>query len=345
MAGMKLAGTLLLWTAAMTQAANYTAERIQVEGFDVIRLADEKTSTEVRILPSFGNNAYQMTVRGQNVLWPAYQTLREWKAKPTQMGNPFLAPWVNRIDGDSYFANGKQYTLNSGLGNFRRDGNGKPIHGLLVYASWDVKSLRADDREAVLVSRLEFWRNPDWLAQFPFAHNIEMIHRLRDGVLEVETVLENLSHEPMPVSLGYHSYYQVPDAPRDEWQVHLAARERLVLSKELVPTGERTKLDLPDPMPLGGAQLDDGFTSLVREANGRAVFWVRGKRQKIEVEFGPNYPVSVVYAPRGRPFICFEPMSGVTNVFNLAHEGKFPLQSVPPGGAWRESFWVRPSGF
>ena len=345
MAGMKFSGTLLLLTTAMTQAANYTAERILVEGIEIVRLADGKNSTEVRIIPSFGNNAYQMIVRGQNILWSPYQTLREWQAKPAQAGNPILAPWVNRIDRDSYYANGKQYTLNSSLGNFRRDANGKPIHGLLVYAGWDVKSLAADDRGAVLVSRLEFWRNPDWMAQFPFAHNIEMVHRLRDGVLEVETALENLSRQPMPVSLGYHTYYQLTDAPRDGWQVHLAAREQLPLSKELIPTGERNSLDLPDPVPLAGRQLDDVFTSLVREAGGRAVFWVRGKKQKIEVEFGPNYPVSVVYAPQGRPFICFEPMSGVTNVFNLAHEGKFPLQSVPPGGTWRESFWIRPGGF
>ena len=26
-------------------------------------------------------------------------------------------------------------------------------------------------------SRLEFWRYPDYMAQFPFAHTIEMIHR------------------------------------------------------------------------------------------------------------------------------------------------------------------------
>ena len=63
------------------------------------------------------------------------------------------------------------------------------------------------------------------------------------------------------------------------------------------------------------------------------------------MEYGPNYPVAVVYAPAGRGFICFEPMSGVTNAINLGHEGKFPLQTVAPGAKWRESYWIRPSGF
>ena len=62
--------------------------------------------------------------------------------------------------------------------------------------------------------------------------------------------------------------------------------------------------------------------------------------------YGPKYPVAVVYAPPAREFICFEPMAAVTNAFNLAHAGVYgELQSIPPGGQWKESFWIRPSGF
>ena len=66
--------------------------------------------------------------------------------------------------------------------------------------------------------------------------------------------------------------------------------------------------------------------------------------------FGPKYPVAVVWEPNTqagepRPFICFEPMTGVTSAVNLAHEGKYPdLQIIPPGGRWSESFWIRASG-
>ena len=50
--------------------------------------------------------------------------------------------------------------------------------------------------------------------------------------------------------------------------------------------------------------------------------------------------------PVDRNFICIEPMAGVTDAINLAHKGIYKeLQSVPAGGTWRESFWVRPGGF
>ncbi len=328
-------------------AADYAAERIQVEGMEVIRLADSRRETEVRVAPWMGNNAYEMKVRGHSILWAPFQTLAEWKARPAQAGNPFLAPWANRIDQNAFFFGGKRYLLNAELGNFRLDGNKKPIHGLLVYAAdWKVVTLWADDKGAQVTSRLEFWKNSDWMAQFPFAHAIEMTYLLRDGVLEVRTTIENLSSGPMPVSIGYHTYYQVPDAPRDRWKVHLPARDHYVLSKELIPTGEKRPVALADPLHLAGTQLDDVFGGLGRDSSGRAAFWVEGAKQRIAVEFGPKYTVGVVYAPQGRNFICFEPMTGPTNAFNLAHQGIVKdLQTVRSGGQWSESFWIKPSGF
>ena len=69
-----------------------------------------------------------------------------------------------------------------------------------------------------------------------------------------------------------------------------------------------------------------------------------GRRERIDVLFGPKFRAAVVYAPRGRNFICFEPMAGITDAMNLAQRDLYhELQSVAPGGAWEESFWVRPS--
>jgi aldose 1-epimerase len=51
-------------------------------------------------------------------------------------------------------------------------------------------------------------------------------------------------------------------------------------------------------------------------------------------------------ATPGQESICFEPMAGITNALNLAQKGLYKeLQSIPAGGVWQESFWVRPSGY
>ena len=328
-------------------AADYSIQQTTTDGIADVVLIDHQRHQEARVAPSLGNIAYEYRVNGQRVLWSPYQTLGEFKAKPTQLGNPFLAPWANRLEGDVYHVNGKTYALNPQLGNYRYDANKKPIHGLIVFAPWTVVSTGADANGAWVTSRLEFWKHPEWMQQFPFAHTYEMTYRLSAGVLECETKIHNLSSQPMPVSVGFHTYYQLNDAPRDEWTVHLPAKERIVADSMLIPTGERRPTDIPAEASLKNYTFDDGFTSLERDAQGRAAFWVKGKRQKITVLYGPKYPVSVVWAPKGRgEFICFEPMAGPTNAINLAHAGKYAdLQSIPAGGTWKESFWVKPEGF
>lgn len=333
--------------ATMSPAANYTAQALTVDGVEIMRLTDAERRTEVSIAPSIGNMAYEMKVNGKNAFWLPVQSIGELKAKPALAGNPFLAPWANRLDQDAFFANGKKYLLNPEIGNLRRDGNRKPIHGLLAYSPlWKVVSLKADEKSALATSRLEFWKYPALMAQFPFAHTIEMTYRLSNGALEVETALDNHSTESMPVAIGYHPYFHVHDAPRDEWSVRIAAREHLKLSPLLIPTGEREPVSRPSPLSLKSTQLDDVFAGLIRGADGRAEFSVEGKNEKVTVAYGPNYTVAVVYAPPGRNFICFEPMTAITNAFNLAHSGVYKeLQSVPAGKRWRESFWISTSGF
>jgi aldose 1-epimerase len=331
----------------MSTAANYSALKSTDQSIEIVRLADAAHKTEVAIAPSFGNMAYEMKVNGKNILFLPAANIADLKAKPALAGVPFLWPWANRIDGDAYWANGKKYLLNPDLGNFRYDGNHKPIHGLLAFSPlWQVTKLEADAKSARVTSRLEFAKHPELMAQFPFAHTVEMTYRLADGVLEVETALLNHSAEAVPVAVGYHPYFQLHDTPRDEWQVHLAAREQYVLSNVLIPTGERKPNPFHNPQPLQGTQLDNVFGGLVREGDGRAHFSVTGKKEKISVIYGPKYTVAVVYAPPGKSFICFEPMAAITNAFNLAHTGAYKeLQFVPAGGEWRESFWIEPAGF
>ena len=344
---MKLALASLALPLFHMEAADYAIEKTTADGIAIVKLIDKTHATEVAVVPSIGNNAYEMKVHGKNVFWSPYTTLAELKAKPTLQGNPMLAPWANRIDSTSYWANGKKYRLNEGLGNLRMDGFKQPIHGLLAFTQeWVVTEAKADGKSAWVTSRLEFWKYPDWMAQFPFAHSIEMTYRLSAGVLEVATTIENHSLEPMPVSIGFHPYYQLHDAPRDEWKVRLGASEQMALSPALVPTGEKKPNPYAEPLALKDVALDDVFSGLRRGANGHAELSVEGKNQKLTVEFGPRYQVAVVYSPKGRNFICFEPMSGPTNAFNLAHEGKYgELQSVPAGGKWKESFWIKPGGF
>ncbi len=210
--------------------------------------------------------------------------------------------------------------------------------------------VKADAQSARVTSKLEFWKYPDLMAQWPFAHEYEMTYILSNGELEVRIVVTNLSAEPMPLAIGFHPYFRIPDVPRNDWVGRIPARRRVVTDARLIPTGQYKPMDLADPFLLENRTLDDGFVDLDREADGRARFYIASSGKMVEVLFGPKWQAAVVWEPndaKGQPqeFICFEPMAGITDAVNLNHEGKYPeLQSVPPGGTWTESFWVRTSG-
>jgi aldose 1-epimerase len=325
-------------------AEGYRVDRIG----GVVRLADTRAETIVSLLPTSGNVTIEMRVRGHNVLRFPYESVDEFRAKDVRgmVGIPFLGPWANRLDEPAFYANGRRYAFDTGIGNIRGE---LPIHGFLTTTDrWRVVELQADGEAAWVTSRLDFYKEPAWMKQFPFAHTVEMTHRLADGVLEVTTRIENLSFEAMPVAVGFHPYFELPGSVRDEWTITIAAKTRWLLAPGKVPSGETEPIErlFPDrrAIALQDRELDDVFSDLERDAAGRATMSVTDGRQRIDVVFGPNFKAAVIYAPRDRNFICFEPMAGITDSMNLAHRGRYhELQSIAPGAAWEESFWVAPS--
>ena len=212
------------------------------------------------------------------------------------------------------------------------------------------------------------------MKQWPFAHTIEMTHRLQDGVLEVRTKITNMSGEPMPVAIGFHPYFQLTDSPRDDWTIAVAARTHWLLAPNKIPTGEtepierlfhRPRREAARPQPgrrvrrsgarRGRPRDDDGVREVAAaRGDGRTQVPLDRHLGAASRQRGPRKPGAwcrPAPAPSGQPapdrnFICFEPMAGVTDALNLAHKGIYKeLESIAPGGTWAESFWVRPSGF
>jgi len=356
---------------------------------DIVQLRDTKTDTTVSVMTSV-SNAYEMVVKGQDLIRMTFATVDDFRARPGLNGIPLLAPFANRLDEPAFYANGKKYNFDMELGNVRGP---IPIHGYLSGAKdWKMVEAKADGNAAWVTNQLDFYRNPQWMQQFPFAHTLTMTYRLQDGVLEVHTRIDNLSVEPMPVAIGFHPYFQLTDSTREGWTLSIGAKTHWLLAQNKIPTGETEPIEkmFPDrrAVPLKDFDLDDVYGDLERDAQGRAVVSVKGKGQQLDVVLGANYKSIVLYSPnpanarggaagggggRGnapapppsatpaapsvpltgtnlnvpnRGFIAVEPMVGITDSMNLAQKGLYKeLQSIPPGGKWEESFWLRPKGF
>ncbi len=331
---------------------SYSVKKEIVEGHATYHLLDSKLKMEVGIVPDIGNFAYQFKVNGKDVLIPL-ESFTGYPEKQTfGWGIPFLAPWANRIDNDYYYFEGKKYLLNDSLGNFRRDNFKQPIHGLLVYESrWKVvKNGGSNADGAFVVSRLEFYKYPDLMAQFPFAQVYEMTYRLKDGKLECTTRATNVGNSDLPVHFAFHPYFH-PDGPREQWKLTIGAQKHWFVTKQLIPTGETEPTDKFRPgitkrVTLDQTFVDDGFSEFARDANGLGQVVIQGQTQKIEVLYGKGFDYAIVYAPLDKTLVCAEPQTGPTNAFNLQHEGKFKdLIILAPGKTFEASFWIVPTGF
>ena len=333
-------------------AQSYSAALASSANVEVVRLSGPD-DVVVSIAPKIGNNAYEFMVNGKNAFWFPFGSVGEFAATPELCGNPFLAPWANRLDEHAFFAQGVRYELNRGLDNYLLDPDEQPIHGLLLYASeWKVVDVGSGPDSAWVKSRLEFFRYPALMAQFPFAHTIEMTYTLAATTLEVRTEIQNHSAEAMPLSVGFHPYFQLHGGPRDDWHVHLAAGSLWDLNERFTPTGAKSPatrvFPSADDLPLHGEFLDHVFGDLQADADGWARFSVHVAGESLTVAYGDGYPVAVVYAPsgEGQQFLCFEPMSGITNAFNMAHRNLYTqLPAVQPGDKWTGTYRITVQGF
>ena len=346
----------ILATPVTSAAQRYSAEQ---QG-EVVTLTDRGTDTVVSVVPAVGNIATEMRVKGHNVLRFPHASLADFKARPGATGIPFMGPWANRLDEQAFYANGKRHAFDMTLGNVRGE---VPIHGFVTTTTlWRVTSLGATESGAAVTSRLDFHQQPDWMRQWPFAHTIEITYRLSEGVLEVATAIANLGAEPCRCRWG-STRIQLTDSPatsgRSPWgraPAGSSTRERCRRARPSRRTACcRAARGVARLQPRRGVQQsgrrcpgpgdDDGVgrEAAARRRAGPAL--PLGGRLGAE-PLGSRPRRARRFTAAERNFICFEPMAAISNALNMAHRGQYKeLQSIAPGETWRESFWVKPSGF
>jgi galactose mutarotase-like enzyme len=245
----------------------------------------------------------------------------------TTMGIPLLHPWANRLAGFDYEAAGKHVSLPRGTGVIPTDEAGLPIHGVLpALMRWEVTERRPDALAAVLR-----WTSPELIELFPFEHQLRTEVKIDDAELTIATTLHATGEDSVPVSFGYHPYLRIPDAPREAWRITLGAFRRLVLDETMIPTGEREPIQCRC-LYLDGTSLDDGFDALAVPAE----FEAAAENAALKVRFVEGFPYAQVYAPRGKEYVCFEPMTAPANAL-CSGDG---LRVVAPAELHRTAFTI-----
>jgi aldose 1-epimerase len=179
-----------------------------------------------------------------------------------------LFPWPNRVDRGRYHFAGRDLQL-----PITEPGRDCANHGLTRWANWT-----ADPRgESVqpggsdqLMMRYRLHSQPGW----PHVLDIQVGYRLDASGLTVTVAATNVGANPAPYGNGAHPYLNAGTDFIDACQLHVPADTRVTSDARGIPTGtepvDAGTVDFRESRSLGTLAIDDAFTDLHRDDDGRA---------------------------------------------------------------------------
>ncbi|PRX98453.1 aldose 1-epimerase family protein [Allonocardiopsis opalescens] len=185
-------------------------------------------------------------------------------ARPPQCRGQLLAPWPNRVDRGRYTFGGAEHRLV--VNEPERD---NAIHGLSRWAVWT--PVEVTDRHLRLGHRLSGETG------YPFDLDLSVCYELdASGGLTVRLTAMNCGSAPAPYGSGAHPYLTL-GRPITECRLTVTAASWQPVDERLIPREpprpvEGTRYDFRSPAPVTGELIDNAYTDLERDAEGRA--WV-----------------------------------------------------------------------
>jgi galactose mutarotase-like enzyme len=263
-----------------------------------IELADGAARAEV--VPARGAIVSRFDVGNTPVLYLDRATLED-PTKNVRGGIPFLFPTAGRLEGDRY------------------RGHEMKQHGFARNLPFAV-----EQRDARSVT-LALEASDETRARFPFEFRVELTMALAGPELRIAQRYQNRGAEPMPLHVGFHPYFFVPDAdkPRVTIETH-ATRAFDNVEKRDVPfagcdfSRPEVDLHLHDHGASRSSLRRPGAPTVVIEASDEFRQWV-------------------IWALAGRDFVCVEPWTAPGNALNSGER----LLWVEPAGERRLALSIR----
>jgi len=245
------------------------------------------------------------------------------RGEPGGLASFPLVPWSNRIRLGRFTFGGRSVALTP-------NDHGHAIHGLGYRAPWTVTERSRS--EAVLEHR----HAP---GEWPWAYRATQRIALTSTGLSVELVLTNESETTMPAGLGWHPYF-----PRTAGTtLHAQVTEVWLTDAEILPTVCVTPPRDKDPrlgLAVDRVALDNVFVGWDQEA---VITWPE-RRARLRMAARGPLETLVVYTPPDEAFFCAEPVSHITEAFNLAAAGHpdTGMLSLVPGESARAVMSLTP---
>jgi len=252
--------------------------------------------------------------------------------KNTSFGGAFLVPFANRIVGApsedgkklSFIWNGRPMTLDANWKGAKPGARPHAIHGLILKAGAEnVRVISSAGRKVVSGEIHAGDFEGHWFSRSDMIISLSLE---RDAVT-ASVQVKNVGHEPEPVGVGWHPYFNLPSGYREQARLHIQGDMRTEVNNydDVFPTGNLqpvhgTPYDFTpnDGAPLKSLFLDDNWSHKGEAANGSAFARLIDPAAGYGISVVPLSPyihTIQVYAPVDKPFVAIEPQFNLNDPF------------------------------
>lgn len=302
----------------------YTVERDTLGSQEVVVLTGHDAGLRLRVARhGAALLGFEVTRDGVRHDYAAgYRDAAEVVSRP---GSRFaiLAPFAGRVADARYRFDGREQDLEPGVSGAERASR----HGFVRDADFDIATMHADDGSATLTLATQQIRPRPG---YPHAVDLAVTFTLDAGGLTLESLMRNVGDNAAPCFFGWHPYFQLADGMVDDWELQIPAQTLIRTDANLialpgsaayVDLDDAPALDFREPRLIGGSILDQGYTDLDADADGRIRTRLRdpasGRSVAVWQEHGVMHAFTADTISRGvRRAVALEPMECMANAFN-----------------------------
>jgi aldose 1-epimerase len=234
-----------------------------------------------------------------------------------------MAPFAGRVADARYDFDGQSQDLDPGVTGADRASR----HGFVRDTDFEVASLAADDESARVTLRTSAIRPRPG---YPHAIDLAVNFTLDAVGLTLEVCMRNVGDSAAPCFFGWHPYFRVADGEIDDWQLQIPAQTLIRTGADLIALAgaeayvaldDAPALDFRESRRIGSSILDQGYTDLEADADGRIRTRLRvpasGFGIAVWQERGVMHAFTADTVSRdARRSVALEPMECMADAFN-----------------------------
>ena len=306
-----------------SNVARYTAERARL-GEQPIVVLTSPDGRRLRIA-CHGAALLSFEVVADGAMRDLADGYRDAAEVASRAGSRFaiMVPFAGRIADARYTFDGQPEDLQPGVIGAGRASR----HGFVRDVEFDIAALEADEQAArVTLGTGAIRPQPG----YPHAIDLAVTFTLDAGGLTLEARMRNAGGSVAPCFFGWHPYFRLADSMVDGWQLQIPAQTLIRTDAELialpgaaafVALDDAPALDFREPRLLGDSILDQEYTDLDADADGRIRTHLRDPSSGLSLavwqERGVMHAFTADTVSRdARRAIALEPMECMADAFN-----------------------------